>query len=146
MAIGCCFASPLIPPPAVDPVAAKFSRASFTAWLALSIALGIMLSMLAAQRLIKPLSELAIAVERLGGSGDALPIPAHGPRELRGTIDAFNRMQARLHRFNEDRTRMIAAMSHDLRTPLTRLRLRAELVEDRTSSRRCSPTWTSCAT
>ena len=43
---------------------------------------------------------------------------------------AFNRMQERLRRFNEDRTRMIAAMSHDLRTPLTRLRLRAELVED----------------
>ena len=39
-------------------------------------------------------------------------------------------MQERLRRFNEDRTRMIAAMSHDLRTPLTRLRLRAELVED----------------
>jgi signal transduction histidine kinase len=125
------FASPLIPPPAIDPVAVKFSRASFTAWLALSIVLGILLSMLAAQRLIKPLSELAIAVEHLGGSGDALPIPARGPRELRGTIHAFNRMQARLHRFNEDRTRMIAAMSHDLRTPLTRLRLRAELVEDR---------------
>jgi len=125
------FASPLVPPPPVDPVAVKFSRASFTTWLALSIVLGILLSMLAAQRLIKPLSELAIAVEHLGGSGDALPIPAHGPRELRGTIDAFNRMQARLHRFNEDRTRMIAAMSHDLRTPLTRLRLRAELVEDR---------------
>ena len=43
---------------------------------------------------------------------------------------AFNRMQERLRRFNDDRTRMIAAMSHDLRTPLTRLRLRAELVED----------------
>ena len=47
---------------------------------------------------------------------------------MRGTIEAFNRMQERLRRFNEDRTRMIAAMSHDLRTPLTRLRLRTELV------------------
>jgi hypothetical protein len=56
------FASPLITPPAVDPVATKFSRASFTAWLALSIVLGILLSMLIARRLIKPLSELAIAV------------------------------------------------------------------------------------
>jgi HAMP domain-containing protein len=52
----------LISPPAVDPVATKFSRASFTAWLALSIVLGILLSMLAARWLIKPLSELAIAV------------------------------------------------------------------------------------
>ncbi len=45
-------------------------------------------------------------------------------------IQGFNRMQERLRRFNDDRTRMIAAMSHDLRTPLTRLRLRAEMVED----------------
>ena len=86
--------------------------------------------MLAARRLVKPLSELATAVERTGGSGDALPIAPRGPREVRGAIEAFNRMQERLRRFNEDRTRMIAAMSHDLRTPLTRLRLRAELVED----------------
>ena len=45
-------------------------------------------------------------------------------------IRAVNRMQQRLRRFNEDRTRMMAAISHDLRTPLTRLRLRSELVED----------------
>jgi signal transduction histidine kinase len=51
-------------------------------------------------------------------------------RSSRYTIKAFNRMQERLRRFDEDRTRMIAAMYHDLRTPLTRLRLRAELVED----------------
>jgi signal transduction histidine kinase len=49
---------------------------------------------------------------------------------------AFNLMQERLRRFNEDRTRMIAAMSHDLRTPLTRLRLRAELVEDHDQQRK----------
>ena len=122
--------SNLIPPPASDPVATEFSRASFAAWLAISILLGILLSVLAARRLVKPLSELAIAVEQLGGSADAPPITPRGPREVQGTIQAFNRMQERLRRFNEDRTRMIAAMSHDLRTPLTRLRLRVELVED----------------
>ncbi len=124
------FGSNLDPPLPIDPVAAQFSQVNFAAWLAVSILLGVLLSMLSARRLVKPLAELAIAVEQLGGSGDASPIPAHGPREVRGTIQAFNRMQERLRRFNEDRTRMIAAMSHDLRTPLTRLRLRAELVED----------------
>ena len=124
------FASPMIPPPAVDPVATQFARANFAAWLALSILLGILLSMLAARRLVKPLAELATAAEQLGGSGDAPPLPPSGPRELQVTIGAFNRMQERLRRFNHDRTRMLAAMSHDLRTPVTRLRLRLELVED----------------
>lgn len=123
------FASNLNPPP-VDPVATEFSRAAFAAWLILSALLAVLLSMLAAKRLVKPLSELARAVEQLGGSGDAPPLSPHGPREVQGTMRAFNRMQERLRRFNEDRTRMIAAMSHDLRTPLTRLRLRAESVED----------------
>jgi len=117
-------------PPTIDPVATEFSRASFATWLVLSVLLAVLLSMLAARRLIKPLSELAIAVEQLGGSGDAPQLLPHGPREVQGTMRAFNLMQERLRRFNEDRTRMIAAMSHDLRTPLTRLRLRAELVED----------------
>ncbi len=135
------FASPLIPPPAVDPVVAKFSRASLTVWLSLSVVLGILLSMSAAQRLIKPLSELSIAVEHLGGSGDSPPIPASGARELRGTLLAFNRMQARLCRFNEDRTRMMAAMSHNLPTPPTRLRLHAELVEDRDHQQKMPATW-----
>jgi signal transduction histidine kinase len=120
----------LPPPPSVDAVAIKFSRASFATWLALSFLLGIVLSMLAARRLVKPLSELAIAVERIGGAGDAPLAPLRGPREVQGTIEAFNRMQDRLRRFNMDRMRMIAAMSHDLRTPLTRLRLRAELVDN----------------
>jgi signal transduction histidine kinase len=124
------FVSQLIPPPAFDPVATKFSRTQFAASLTLSILLGIFLSVLAAQRLARPLSELALAVEQLGGSGEALPIRPRGPREVQATMQAFNRMQERLRRFNDDRTRMMAAMSHDLRTPLTRLRLRAELVED----------------
>ena len=117
-------------PPPVDPVAMKFSQARFAASLALSILLGLALSMLAARRLVKPLTELTVAAERISGSGDAPLLPPRGPREARGAIEAFNRLQERLRRFNEDRTRMIAAMSHDLRTPLTRLRLRAELVED----------------
>ena len=79
MATGCS-GSNLDPPPPIDPVATEFSQVSFAAWLTLSILLGVLLSMLAARRLVKPLAELAIAVEQLGGSGDASPIPAHGPR------------------------------------------------------------------
>ncbi len=123
------FMSRFDPPPPFDPVAVNFNRASFATWLVLSILLAVLLSILAARRLVNPLSELAMAVEQLGGSGEAPPITPRGPREISGTMLAFNRMQERLRRFNDDRTRMIAAMSHDLRTPLTRLRLRSELVD-----------------
>jgi signal transduction histidine kinase len=124
------FLSNLDVPPTDDPIATTFSRASFATWLTLSMLLAVLLSMLAAQRLIKPLSELAIAVEQLGGSGDAHPLVPRGPREVQGAMHAFNRMQERLRRFNEDRTRMIAAISHDLRMPLTRLQLHANDIED----------------
>ena len=122
--------SSLDPLPAVDPVAIEFSRVLFAAWLVVSILLGIVLSFLAARRLVRPMSELTAAVEHLGGTADAPVVSPRGPREVRALIEAFNRMRERLRRFNEDRTRMIAAMSHDLRTPLTRLRLRTELVQD----------------
>lgn len=117
-------------PQVSDPVADKFSKASFATWLALSILLAVLLSALAARRLVKPLHKLASAAEQVGGSGNAQPLPLDGPREVQGTIQAFNRMQERLRRFNEDRTRMIAAISHDLRTPLMRLQLRLDVVED----------------
>ena len=121
--------SNLDPPPPVDPVAAEFLQVRFASWLILSIVLGVLLAMLAARRVVKPLSELATAVDQLGSSGDNLPIPLRGPREVEGAIMAFNRLQERLRRFNDDRTRMMGAMSHDLRTPLTRLRIRIEMVQ-----------------
>ena len=121
--------SNLDPPPPSDPVAAEFSLASFAAWVVLSLALAALLSVVAARRVVKPLSELSAAVDRLGPSGDDPSVPPHGPREIEGIIRAFNRMRERLRRFNEDRTRMMAAMSHDLRTPLTRLRMRIEMAQ-----------------
>src|ERR1700743_2021433 len=77
-----------------------------------------------------PIKDLASAAERLGVDLRAPPLPVRGPQELRSTIEAVNRMQCRLQRFLEDRTQMLAAISHDLRAPLARLRLRAELVSD----------------
>ncbi|MDZ3836397.1 MAG: ATP-binding protein [Rhodospirillales bacterium] len=77
-----------------------------------------------------PLSVFAAASERLGRDLDAPPLPERGPAEVTLAARAFNEMQARLQRMVRQRTQMLAAMSHDLRTPLTRLRLRAELMDD----------------
>lgn len=77
-----------------------------------------------------PLSLFAAASERLGRDLDAPPLPEQGPEEVARAARAFNEMQARLQRMVRQRTQMLAAMSHDLRTPLTRLRLRAELMDD----------------
>lgn len=118
-----------VPTPPADPVATEYSRAGFAMWLALAAAFVLLLSVLTARRLATPLSELALAVEHLGAGSDAPLLLPKGPRELRITIDAFNRMQERLRRFSDDRVRMLAAISHDLRTSLTRLKLRLEIGE-----------------
>jgi signal transduction histidine kinase len=116
-----------IPTPRTDPAAAEFSRASLGGTLALAAVLILLLSLLTTRRLANPLSRLAVAVERLGTGGDEPLLPPKGPRELRIVIEAFNRMHERLRRFNEDRLQMLAAMSHDLRTSLTRVKLRLEV-------------------
>ncbi len=87
-------------------------------------------SIVAVRRAARPLSELAIAAERLGTDMAAPSLAEKGPREVRLASRAFNEMQRRLHRFVHDRTQMLAAISHDLRTPLTRIKLRAELLDD----------------
>ncbi len=83
-----------------------------------------------ARLIARPLRQLAAAAEALG-KGEVLPIlPETGPTEIRHLREAFNVMQLRLTRFVEDRTRMLAAIGHDLRTPLTTLRLRAEFIPE----------------
>lgn len=74
----------------------------------------------------RPLNQFSIAAERVGLDVNAPPLPERGPAQLKRAIRAFNEMQVRLQRFLSDRTRMLGAISHDLRTPLTRLRLRIE--------------------
>jgi signal transduction histidine kinase len=74
----------------------------------------------------RPLNRFSIAAERVGLDVNAPPLPERGPAQLKRAIRAFNEMQVRLQRFLSDRTRMLGAISHDLRTPLTRLRLRIE--------------------
>ena len=93
-------------------------------------------SVWAVRRLTAPLTTLADAAEQLGRDVNAPPLSETGPQELRQASHAFNLMQERIQRFVRDRTLMVAAMSHDLRTPITRLRLRAEFVEDEEQRRR----------
>jgi len=77
-----------------------------------------------------PLRRLAVASERLGRGEDMEPVEPTGPTEVRDLTAAFGIMQQRLTRFVEDRTRMLAAIGHDLRSPLTALRVRTEMVDD----------------
>jgi signal transduction histidine kinase len=105
-------------------------RPRFFGPLTLGLMVVMVLSVLAVRRASKPLGLLAAAAERLGRDVTAPPMPISGPREVRAAAEAFNEMQTRLRRFIEDRTQMIAAISHDLRTPITRLKLRAEFIDD----------------
>ncbi|MEP4771015.1 MAG: ATP-binding protein [Roseibium sp.] len=84
----------------------------------------------AVRRVTRPLNDLAIAAEKLGRGEDGPPLEPSGPSEVLALTIAFNDMQERLTRFVKDRTRMLAAISHDLRTPITSLRLRAEFIDD----------------
>ncbi len=88
------------------------------------------LSVWAVRRSTAPLALFAWAAERLGRDVNAPDLPENGPREVHRAAKAFNEMQRRLRRMISDRTQMLAAISHDLRTPITRLRLRAEFVDD----------------
>lgn len=85
-----------------------------------------------ARTITRPLARLAAAAEAVGRGARHEPLPETGARELRDATRAFNTMQERLTRYLDSRTRVLSAMSHDLRTPLTRLKLRAESLDDET--------------
>jgi signal transduction histidine kinase len=95
----------------------------------LALAIGI-LAYVVARIASAPLNRLSGAAAQLGQDLDRAPIDASGPTEVRRAADAFNSMQKRLQHHVGERTRMLAAITHDLQTPLTRLRLRLERVED----------------
>ena len=124
----------------VDGTWLNFSFASvktlpFSSWSQLLALAGgiaaVMILGVGAMRLItRPIESLASAAEELGRGDRPRDVPEAGLNEVRQAARAFNRMHHRIRRMIEDRTQMIAAISHDLRTPITRLRLRAEFVED----------------
>lgn len=99
-------------------------------YLSVTATLLLVVAVLAARRIARPLQHLTESAERFGRGEDADPVPEEGADDIRQTAAAFNRMQSRIRRFVEDRTRMVAAISHDLRTPITTLRLRAEFIDD----------------
>jgi signal transduction histidine kinase len=88
------------------------------------------------RRITFPLGRLSAAADRFGRGEAAEPLAEQGPSDIQHTIRAFNQMQARLERFVQDRTHMLAAISHDLRTPITALRVRAELIGDQETRHR----------
>jgi two-component system OmpR family sensor kinase len=99
-------------------------------WFAISAVLLIPLAYFFARGLVRPMTSFAEAAERFGRDPRAPPIAIKGSSEIIMAAAAFNEMQARLRRYVEDRTSMVAAIAHDLRTPLTRLRFRVEAAPD----------------
>ena len=83
-----------------------------------------------ARRLTTPIRRFAHAVERLDHDEDAPPVPVEGPAELQRTASALNAMQGRLHAYLRERSAMIGAIAHDLRTPLARIAFRIERAPD----------------
>lgn len=102
--------------------------------IAIIIALGLIATLLVAwvatRQLANPLQRFATAARRFGTDLRAPPIKVEGPHEIRQAIVAFNTMQAQIQHFIAERTHMLASISHDLRAPLTRMRLRSEFMED----------------
>ncbi len=111
------------------PLSRPWAMHSFVS-LFLLAALLILVVVLTVRRLTRPLQRLAGAAESFGRGEAVDELPEAGPAEVRRTTQAFNRMRERLQRFIGDRMRMLAAVSHDLRTPITSLRLQAEFIED----------------
>jgi signal transduction histidine kinase len=89
-----------------------------------------------ARSITRPLSELATAAEAVGRDVNQPALRERGAQELREASRAFNTMQERMHRYVDSRTRVLAAMSHDLKTPLTRMRLRVETLGDQEAQER----------
>lgn len=127
-------------------VQARFQRPDIQAPPALMGATLLSLSLLMAAlwvglgRITRPLRQLADAADGFGLDAPAPEMPRHGPREVRALSDALGRMHGRLTAMIADRTRMLAALGHDLRSPITALRVRAEMVDDDETRERMAAT------
>ena len=119
-----------------DPRPRPFWAGSWFATLLFAIVSVSLLSLWAARALTSPLSAFARAAENFSVNGAASSLPERGPEEIRFVAKALNRMRERISALIDDRTKMLAAISHDLRTPITRMRLRAEFIEDEGHRRR----------
>ncbi|MEO8040282.1 MAG: HAMP domain-containing sensor histidine kinase [Betaproteobacteria bacterium] len=98
--------------------------------LAVMLVMAVILSFVVVRWVTRPLKGLADAADQLGRDIHRAPVPETGPQEVRRAAHAFNTMQERLARYVHTRTAILAAMSHDLKTPITRLRLRTEMLDE----------------
>jgi len=113
----------------VPPERPRFGIAPLAGLLAAAVLISVV-TLLSLRRLTRPLSALAAAADAVGRGEPRELEASRGPLEIRRTATAFNAMQARVTRAMADRTQLLAAVTHDLRTPITTLRLRTEMVED----------------
>ncbi len=102
----------------------------FSIWIAVIVAGSAIVSLYAARRLSRPLELMQQLSATIGPDGTLPPIPETGPVEIRATARALNRLSEKLRQAIESRIRLVAAAGHDLRTPMTRMRLRAEFIDD----------------
>ncbi|MFS8036120.1 ATP-binding protein [Xanthobacter sp. AM11] len=114
-------------PPPPGPPGGPFGLAT---WLAFLVAGVTLVVFFAVRRLTKPLSLIEEAVGRIGADGQLPVLPEQGAKEVRAAAAAINRLSARLKSVMDSRMRIVAGAAHDLRTPLTRMRLRAEFIAD----------------
>ena len=119
-----------LPPPR------PWHSATFLAAFALMTLAAGALTLWAVRRLTRPVRALAQAADRLGRDVNAPPLPEDGPSEVATAARAFNTMAERIRRYVGDRTQMLAAIGHDLKTPITRLKLRAEFLDDEEQRRK----------
>ncbi|NVO13672.1 MAG: HAMP domain-containing protein [Rhodoplanes sp.] len=120
---GAVLSASVMPPPGrpIDPVIVSI------------LVLAILITVLgwwAARALTRPLRAFVSAAEAFRPDGEIMLLPERGPEEIRSAARALNHMRARVKAMLEERSRMFAAVGHDLRTPITRLRLRSEFIED----------------
>ena len=104
-------------------------------WVGISILLALLGAWLIAWRINRPLKALAASAQSLGQGVQPAPLAEDGPEEVRTVTRSFNRMNQDLAQLNQERTVMLAGISHDLRTPLARLRLAVELQEGKTDEK-----------
>ncbi|BDA85667.1 two-component sensor histidine kinase [Aureimonas sp. SA4125] len=110
---------PALPESAIRPLAA---------YLMIVVLGSVAIAILAANKIVSPLRMLETAIASVGPDGEMLRIDERGPVEVRATARALNRLSSRLKVAMESRMRLVAAAGHDLRTPMTRMRLRAEFL------------------
>jgi signal transduction histidine kinase len=114
-------------PPRPPPLAPHLDLETYGIFFVLSIGI---LAAIVVRMTMRPLKQLAQAATDLGDDIGRPPLPERGAREIRQAAAAFNAMQARIRSHIRQRTHILAAVTHDLQTPLTRLRLRLEKVDD----------------